>query len=108
MTAHPKSKPFFDLAAPFSALMQGIETGKFNQPAGAQLLYWPVSTVTEMAEKVIDQYSLATGRDLKSQTVSMVPRSTTATLNAARRSAQHTAPQLPGQRPNGHAPTHTP
>jgi hypothetical protein len=108
MTAHPKSKPFFDLAAPFSALMQGIETGKFNQAAGAQLLYWPVSTVTEMAEKVIDQYSLATGRDLKSQTVSMVPRSTTATLNAARRSAQYTAPQLPARRPNGHAPTHTP
>ena len=77
MTAHPNSKPFFDLAAPFSQLMQGIETGTFNQPAGAQLLYNPPSPVSANAETVIDQYSLATGHDLKSQSVSSVPRSNT-------------------------------
>ncbi|HXP10416.1 MAG TPA: hypothetical protein VN828_18080 [Acidobacteriaceae bacterium] len=77
MTAHPNSKPFFDLAAPFSQLMQGIETGTFNQPAGAQLLFKPPSAVSANAETVIDQYSLATGHDLKSQPVSSVPRANT-------------------------------
>ena len=66
MSAHPKSKPFFDLAAPFSKLMQQIESGNYNNPALAQGLYFPANTpISENAEKVIDQYSLATGRDLK-------------------------------------------
>jgi hypothetical protein len=106
MTAHPKSKPFFDLAAPFSALMQSVETGKFNQPPGAQLLYWPVSSVTDMAEKVIDQYSLATGRDLKSQSVSLTHKAATSGLPAPKRPVAHTPPQLPARRINGHV-THT-
>jgi len=106
VTAHPKSKPFFDLAAPFSALMQSIETNQFNQPSGAQLLYWPPSAIADMAEKVIDQYSLATGHDLKSQAVSVVPRSTTSALAVPRRPAAHAAPQLPVGRTNGHAATH--
>jgi hypothetical protein len=106
MTAHPKSKPFFDLAAPFSALMQSIETNQFNQPSGAQLLYWPPSAISDMAEKVIDQYSLATGHDLKSQAVSVVPRSTTSGLPVPRRPAAHAAPQLPVGRTNGHATPH--
>jgi hypothetical protein len=85
MTAHPKSKPFFDLAGPFSKLMQSIESNAFNQPAGAQLLYWPPSVVSRNAEKVIDQYTLATGRDLKSQAVSIVPRATTSSLPSLKR-----------------------
>jgi len=106
MTPHPKSKPLFDLAAPFSTLMQSIETGTFNQPSGAQLLYWPPSTVTDMAEKVIDQYSLATGRDLKAQAVSLVPRSSTPALVPKRPVVQGAHPtrtaHLTAQRPNGH------
>ena len=105
MTPHPKSKPLFDLAGPFSTLMQSIETGTFNQPSGAQLLYWPPSAVTDMAEKVIDQYSLATGRDLKAQAVSVVPRSTTPSLVPTKRPTAPTAqttPRLAPQRPNGH------
>lgn len=101
MTAHPKAKPLFDLASPFSTLMQSIETGKFNQPAGAQLLYWPPSTVTDMAERVIDQYSLATGRELKAQSVSVVPRSTTPALVATKRPAMQASPQLAASRANG-------
>jgi hypothetical protein len=106
MTAHPKSKPFFDLAAPFSALMQTIETGNFNQPSGAQLLYWPPSTVADMAEKVIDQYSLATGRDLKSQAVTVVGRGATAAVPAPKRPTPSAVPQLPPRRANGHAGAH--
>jgi hypothetical protein len=72
MTAHSKAKPLFDLAQPFSFLMQAIELGAFNDPAGAALLYnvIPPNNVAELnAEVVIDQYSLATGRDLKATAV---------------------------------------
>jgi hypothetical protein len=91
MSAHPKSKPFFDLAAPFSQLMQGIETGSFNQPAGAQLLYKPVSAISANAENVIDQYSLATGHDLKSQAVSQAPRTGTLSMPMSRMAAPSSA-----------------
>jgi hypothetical protein len=101
MTAHPKSKPFFDLAAPLSTLMQFIETGKFNNASIAQTLYYPPSPVSEIAEAAIDQYTLATGRDLKSQAVSVVRRATTSSLPALKR--QTPPPQLAGGRANGHA-----
>ncbi len=52
LVPHSRSKPFFDLAAPFSFLMQGIETGSFNNAAGAQLLYFPPSDVSRAAEDV--------------------------------------------------------
>ena len=72
LTAHSKAKPLFDLAQPFSFLMQSIKLGAFNDPAGAALLYdiTPPNNVAELnAEVVIDQYSLATGRDLKASSV---------------------------------------
>ena len=107
MTAHPKSKPLFDLAGRFSFLMQMIETGLFNDAAGAQLLYsqTPQTFVSRCAEDVIDQYSLATGRDLKALPVSAVERATTASLPVPKR--QTSPAHLPAQRANGHA-THTP
>jgi hypothetical protein len=105
LTAHVKSKPFFDLAAPFSTLMQSVESGAFNTPAGARLLYQqPPTVVSQNAEEVIDQYSLATGRDLKSQSVLVAghtmphpaplqaPRRPSIAAPAARRLDVHTAP----------------
>jgi hypothetical protein len=77
MTVHSKAKPLFDLAQPFSFLLQSLELGVFNDPAGAELLYniTPPNNVAELnAELVIDQYSLATGRDLKSSTVTVTNR----------------------------------
>jgi hypothetical protein len=105
MTAHPKSKPFFDLAAPFSVLMHSIETGVFNDPVGAQALYSQVAPnfAARNAETVIDQYTLATGRDLKSLAVSTVQRATTASLPATRRITPPPPTQLAHGRPNGHA-----
>lgn len=111
MTAHPKSKPFFDLAQPFSALMQAIETGSFNQPADAQLLYVPLlpsppnpantfNPTAAIAETVIDQYTLATGRDLKSLAVTVTPRAATAALPAQKRQAPPPPPQLAPRRAN--------
>lgn len=106
MTAHPKSKPFFDLAGPFSILMHSIETGTFNDTVGAQTLYSQIAPnfPARNAETVIDQYTLATGRDLKSQAVSVAPRATPSHLPAPKRQAP--PPQLAATHGNGHA--HTP
>lgn len=104
---HPRTKPLFDLAAPFSYLMQAIETGSFNTTAGAAALYIdPTQVIAQTAETVIDQYSLATGRDLKSQAVSNVPRAATPAPMPPRRPAAPAAahhPQLAAPRPNSHA-----
>jgi hypothetical protein len=106
MSPHPKSKPFFDLAGPFSKLMQEIESGAFNKPALAQALYFPATAISQNAEVVIDQYSLATGRDLKSQSVSTVQRAKTSPV-PLKHTAPKPAPQLAARRPNGHAtPAH--
>jgi hypothetical protein len=104
MTAHPKSKALFDLAAPVSFLMQMIETGLFNDAIGAQLLYQTPTFVSRCAETVIDNYSILSGNDLKALAVSAVKRATTAPLPAPK----HQTPpaQLTAQRPNGR-PTHT-
>ncbi len=75
LAPHSKTKPFFDLAGPFSTLLQGVETGAFNDATGAQLLYGqPPTDISANAELVIDQYTLATGRDLKSSSIPRVPR----------------------------------
>lgn len=78
MTAHSKADPLLELAQPFSFLMQAIETGTFNTPAGAQLLYQPGTFTQRNAETVIDQYTLATNRDLKARPVVITERAQTA------------------------------
>lgn len=103
MTINPSSKMLFDLAQPFSILMQQIETGAYNTPQGARLLYTlqPPNVVEPNVEVVIDQYSLATGRDLKAQAVAPTERVQTATRLPA-----PTAPMVPAHvahRANGHA-----
>lgn len=87
MQPHVRTKPLFDLAGPFSILLQSIETGVFNDTTGAQALYFPGGTdVAQNTETVIDQYSLATGRDLKAQLTTSVSRSPpSAAPSAARR-----------------------
>jgi hypothetical protein len=103
MSAHPKSKALFDLAGPFSILMQSIETQKFNDATGAQTLYSQTAPnfVAKNAENVIDQYTLATGRDLKALPVSAVQRATTSPLPHLKR--QTPPPQLAAPHASGHA-----
>jgi hypothetical protein len=100
MKINPSSKMLFDLAQPFSILMQQIETGAFNTPLGAQLLYTlqPPNVVEPNVEVVIDQYALATGRDLKAQAVAVTDRAQTATRLPAPKIPAHVA-----HRTNGHA-----
>jgi hypothetical protein len=72
LRAHSRAKSLFDLAQPFSYLMQSVELGAFNDPAGAALLFNITSpnNVAELnAEIVIDQYSIATGIDLKASSI---------------------------------------
>jgi hypothetical protein len=100
MKPHSKAKSLFDLAQPFSILMQQIETGQFNTPAGAELLVTlvPPNVVEPNAETVIDQYALATGREIKSPVIALSDR--------AKAPAQPTIPALPSRavaRSNGHA-----
>jgi hypothetical protein len=105
MTAHPKSKPFFDLAAPFSILMHSIETGTFNDTTGALALYSQIAPnfPAKNAETVIDQYSLATGRDLKSQVVSVAQHTVAPHLALPKHAAP--PPQVAARHGNGHAHT---
>jgi hypothetical protein len=77
MKPHSKSKAFLDLAQPFSFLLQAIETGKFNDPAFAPLLYQPGTITRNKVQIVIDQYTLATGRDLKSAPVTLTQQAFT-------------------------------
>lgn len=124
MSAHSKSKALFDLAQPFSSLMQAIETGSLNDPGSVAPIYTLGSTPEANAEIVIDQYSLATGRDLKAPSVTMTSRATTALrpahhvlptttaphAGAAHAAAAHALPATtahhaagrPAPRPNGH------
>jgi hypothetical protein len=94
MSAHPKSKALFDLANPFSKLMQSIETGKYNDSANTPLLYaeLPPTPISRNAENVIDQYTLATGHDLKAFAVSQVRGVTNSALPASGKSAPAPAP----------------
>jgi hypothetical protein len=103
MSAHPKSKALFDLAGPFSKLLQSIETGKYNTAANTPLLYaeLPPTAISRNAENVIDQYTLATGHDLKSLAVSAVKGATNTALPAPRKPAPPA--QLAAPRANGHA-----
>jgi hypothetical protein len=93
MSAHLKTKPLLDLSQEFSFLLQSIETGAYNTPAAAPLLYRSGTPIQTNAEIVIDQYFLATGRNLKAPTVAVTERRTTPRLPPA-------SPALPA-RPNG-------
>ncbi|HJS84714.1 MAG TPA: hypothetical protein VJ779_04585 [Acetobacteraceae bacterium] len=72
--AHSQSKAFFDLAQPLSLLLQAIETGAFNDQANAQLLYNPAFAISRTSRVVIDNYTVATGRDLKASSVAVTGR----------------------------------
>jgi hypothetical protein len=103
MSIHSRAKPLFDLSQPFSSLLQSIETSLFNDPGAVATLYTPPSTIEANAEIVIDQYSLATGRDLKARTIATTERAATAP-RAAPVPRAATAPQAaPHRLPPPHA-----
>lgn len=77
MRSHLQSRHIFNLAQPLSFILQGIEMNTYSDPVGAALLYQvlPSPSPAEInAEIVIDEYSAATGVDLKAKPVSMIER----------------------------------
>lgn len=91
---HSQAKAFFDLAQPLSLLLQAIETGAFNDQTSAQLLYQPGTNMAAITRVIIDNYTVATGRDLKASSVAVTARG-----------SQPSPPVPPRQlpRPNGSA-----
>lgn len=93
MSAHPRSKPLLELAGPLAVLMAEIETSSYNEASNALFLYTPGSNQQTNVKIVIDQYSLATGHDVKGRKVALTERAPVPRLPPPRALA----------RPNGHA-----
>jgi hypothetical protein len=76
MRSHLQSRHLFNLAQPLSYFLQTIEMNTLSTITGAQSTYQPVTgnVVEQNAEVVVDEYSAATGIDLKAKPVSMIER----------------------------------
>jgi hypothetical protein len=73
MTAHSRSQALFALAQPFADLLMLIESGKFDDTALAPNLYKKKSH-RRLLEKVIGNYSIAMGHDVKALAVTVTER----------------------------------
>lgn len=93
------SESFFLLAPRMSALLKRIESGDFNDPGNVQALYLDNPPGTNLLRRdmldIINQWSLATGRDMKAR------RTTPTARTPAPRSPVPAAQsaQRPGDRP---------
>ncbi|MEV7098135.1 hypothetical protein AB0M80_35375 [Amycolatopsis sp. NPDC051045] len=70
--AHAKSESHFRMAQPAASVLAALETGVFNDPAGAQALYiLPTAgnPIRNDMQTIITHWSLATGRDVKAMPV---------------------------------------
>ncbi|MEU2042485.1 hypothetical protein [Nocardia niwae] len=79
LAPHTKSESFFRLAPAMSTLLSRIELGDFNTSSTVSVLYadpetGPPNIVrTEMLD-IINQWSTATGRDMKARRTTVTPR----------------------------------
>lgn len=73
LPSHGKSQAFFYLADAMSLFLRQVELGSYSTVTTAQLLY-NSSSVQDMMIRIITQYSVATGKDLKARTVSVQSR----------------------------------
>lgn len=70
LPAHGKTRAFMQLARELSPLLIGIEIGAYDSLTNAQTLYMNPGT-REMMQRIITQYSVATGRDIKAAAVAV-------------------------------------
>lgn len=78
LPAHAKSKSFFDIANDISLLLILIELGLFNPIGNVEALYNPAftsvtgvpSTMVDTMRTIINYWSIASGREMKSSKVS--------------------------------------
>jgi hypothetical protein len=95
LPAHGRSHSYFEIADPIAAVIRFIETGQFNTPGTAGTLYQGAQ-LREAMDRIIAQWSLATGRDMKARKVSVTPATAPA------------APPLPSPRPRAVPPVPRP
>ncbi|MEU1547061.1 hypothetical protein [Nocardia sp. NPDC005745] len=79
LTPHAKSESFFQLAPRMSALLSKIELGDYNTSSAVSVLYadpqtGPPNQVRRDMLDIINQWSTATGRDMKARRTTVTPR----------------------------------
>lgn len=72
LPSHGKSQAFFYLADTMSLFLREVELGAYTTTTTAQALYQ--APVQDMMIRIVTQYSVATGKDLKARTVSLQSR----------------------------------
>ncbi len=75
LTPHPKARNFFDMAAAASTIVRAVELGVFNDVTTVPTLYNDVSgnDVRSAVLAIVNNWSAATGRDVKRRRPSDVP-----------------------------------
>ncbi|MFE3289397.1 hypothetical protein [Rhodococcus sp. NPDC059234] len=78
LAPHTQSEAFFRLAPIASPLLISIEQGKFNTASAVGTLYnTNAGTIRDDMLEIINQWSAATGRDMKARRTTVTPRTNT-------------------------------
>jgi hypothetical protein len=79
---HVHAESFFILAPRLSVLLKRIEAGDYNSPSSVSVLYSenavpPPNPIRKDMLDIINQWSIATGRDMKARRTTITPRTAT-------------------------------
>jgi hypothetical protein len=84
---HVHAESFFILAPRMSTLLKHIEAGDYNNPGNVNVLYSESSGTSNMIRQdmldIINQWSVATGRDMKARRTTITPRTASKPLVSA-------------------------
>lgn len=106
LPAHSRSGQYFRLAENMAFILRNVELGQFSTPGTAQTLYIPAppapfpAHVANAMQEIVRDWSLATGREMKTRPVSIVPPQP----RPIRPAARPIRPPVPGGGGNGSAP----
>ena len=86
---HVHSESFFILAPRMSTLFTRLERGDYSSPGTVQVLYanppGPPNPIRKDMLDIINQWSIATGRDMKARRTTITPRTATVAVGAGSR-----------------------
>jgi hypothetical protein len=85
VAAHPRAREFFRLAQDMSALLKLIESGMFSNAPTVPWLYAAWSPVAQIMDRIVNDWSIVTGRDLKGAAVRTNTASSMSTASASQR-----------------------